>query len=205
MEPESLLEQGPQPQGVAEVSHRVSSPFFPSPRTYPSLENRRNPQHSHTFYSLSVKKNIPRSTGLHNEGHTWRGEGAMLENELGGPPLPPRPPPAGLHTPGASTKQEGPDTLGSPVLRPHSGKGKRKPWKFQKENPRFSWDFSIAGFELYGFQKSWIKYVRNVFLPPQWSLKSAQKASPRVDLQEILVAFANFYVKILTVSAYYPT
>lgn len=127
----------------------------------------------------------------------------MLDNDLGGPPLPPSPPPSlGLHNPGASTKWKGPDTLGGPVLPPYSGKD-RKPWKFQKENP-FFWDTSISGFELYFFfQKWWIKYVRNVFLPPEWSLKSAQSLT-QGGSSENICCFCKFLCKIFTVSAYYP-
>lgn len=118
----------------------------------------------------------------------------MLENDLGGPPLPPSPPPSlGIHNPGASTKQKGPDTMGSPVLPPHSGKD-RKPWKFQKENLIFFWDVSISGFELYFFQKRWIKYVRNVFLPPEWSLKSAQSLT-QGGSSENICCFCKFLCK----------
>lgn len=67
----------------------------------------------------------------------------MLENELGGPPLPPRPPPAGLHTPGASTKQEG-QTRWEAQSCPHIlAKVKENPENFRKKIPNFSETFQL--------------------------------------------------------------
>jgi len=58
---------------------------------------------------------------------------------LGCPPLPPSSPfPPGLHTPTASTKQEGPNTPGGPVLPHLLAKVKENLENFRKKIPYFS-------------------------------------------------------------------
>lgn len=77
---------------------------------------------------------------------------------------------------------------------PHTlAKVKENPENFRKKNPMFFWDFSITDLNYFS-QNWWIRYVRNVFLPPQWSLKTARSLTQGWASGNIC-CFSKFFCK----------
>lgn len=163
---------------------QVSSPLFSSPQPCLHWGKRRDPQHDHTFYSMSVeKKPTPHSTGSnsedshcrHNQEQHIRRQGATLENGLGGPPSATQPIP--LTSPGLHQSKQGQMPWEAQSCSHPLEKVKENPESFGKKIPHISETFQLQ-LRMMFFSKLMNKICKQCILAPTVISKVSTKPHP---------------------------